>query len=322
MNDITAGFDSSTLLNGKIPGVHSAHGARDIKQIDAVSREFESLFLNELFKVMRKTVPEGSGKGMAEKMFTGMMDAEVARRSSGTEGLGIARMIRAQLLDRMGVSRGPTSPVQDGNWVRPVGGDPDQLQPGQRFGARRAGDRPEDCGDGHCGVDLAKRVGTPVRATSEGVVTRVGRDRSSEAGLWVELAHRDGTVRSRYLHLDSIRDDLKKGDRVFTGERIGEVGNTGTSSRGAHLHFEVFEKSPGKPRKYLDPQQLFQVWDASRNFDDLKVNRFNSLSSKDPMSLVDGLKERSAERRGRVPSGLETALLERYKLEKSSGGSK
>jgi len=320
VSDFTTGFDPTALGNKKIPTVADASRPRSVSRIDEVSREFESLFLNELFKVMRQTVPKGANAGLATEMFTGMLDSEIANASTRTGGLGIARMIRDQLLDSMGVQRGSLSPTLDGNWVRPVLGDLKSLRPGQRFGAQRAGERPEDCGRGHCGVDLSGKVGSPVRATSDGVVIRVGRDRKSAAGLWLELAHRDGSIRSRYLHMDSVRDGLKKGDQVFTGEVIGEVGNTGTASRGSHLHFEIYEKLPGQKRKYVDPQSLFQLWEVSQKFDDLNTRRFISVSPKESGGSVDGSKERSAEGRRRTPGGFETALIERYKLEKFSGG--
>ena len=47
-----------------------------------------------------------------------------------------------------------------------------------------------------------------------------------------------GSFETRYMHLDEIREDLKPGMKVKAGEMIGTVGNTGTSSKGAHLHLK------------------------------------------------------------------------------------
>jgi murein DD-endopeptidase MepM/ murein hydrolase activator NlpD len=54
-------------------------------------------------------------------------------------------------------------------------------------------------------------------------------------GLLVTIAHRDG-VRTMYAHLSRI--DVRLGERVRAGERVGRVGATGDAT-GPHLHFEV-----------------------------------------------------------------------------------
>jgi len=55
---------------------------------------------------------------------------------------------------------------------------------------------------------------------------------------------------------------LAKGARVFTGQRIGNVGDTG-DARGCHLHFEVWTGpgwyTGGAP---VDPQPFLKAWDA------------------------------------------------------------
>ena len=49
------------------------------------------------------------------------------------------------------------------------------------------------------------------------------------------IAHRDG-VRTMYAHLSRV--DVRVGQRVRTGARVGLVGATGDAT-GPHLHFEV-----------------------------------------------------------------------------------
>ena len=149
-----------------------------------------------------------------------------------------------------------TSEFRISSWVHPVPGELGHLTAGQQFGAARYGVRPADCGRGHCGIDLARKTGTPVYAASQGTVVNIGRQRHSKAGLWVELMHSNG-FNSRYLHLDSIRSELRVGDLILTGERLGNVGNSGYSSHGSHLHFELFENgTTGK--KYLNPTELLR----------------------------------------------------------------
>src|SRR2546425_1184006 len=87
----------------------------------------------------------------------------------------------------------------------------------------------------HEGVDFAAAYGTPVRATADGVVTRVGRDEAGYGNL-IELRHANG-IHTRYGHLSAFARGLHPGQRVDQGETIGYVGSTGLST-GPHLHYE------------------------------------------------------------------------------------
>ncbi|PYO27169.1 MAG: hypothetical protein DMD73_10370 [Gemmatimonadetes bacterium] len=84
----------------------------------------------------------------------------------------------------------------------------------------------------HEGVDFAAAYGTPVRATADGIVTRIGHDNSGYGNL-IELRHLNG-IRTRYGHLSGFAQGLHSGERVDQGETIGYVGSTGLST-GPHL---------------------------------------------------------------------------------------
>jgi murein DD-endopeptidase MepM/ murein hydrolase activator NlpD len=85
----------------------------------------------------------------------------------------------------------------------------------------------------HKGVDLAGPVGTPVRATADGVVSRA--DWFSSYGLYISLEH-GGEIQTRYGHLSRL--NVASGQAVKKGDVIGYVGSTGRST-GPHLHYEV-----------------------------------------------------------------------------------
>ena len=85
----------------------------------------------------------------------------------------------------------------------------------------------------HKGVDLAGPVGTPVRATADGVVGRA--DWFSGYGLYVALEH-GGSIETRYGHMSRL--NVAAGQQVSKGDIIGFVGSTGRST-GPHLHYEV-----------------------------------------------------------------------------------
>ena len=99
----------------------------------------------------------------------------------------------------------------------------------------------------HKGVDLAARIGTPVRAAAAGRVIFAGR--LGGYGLTVIIDHENG-VSTLYGHLSVI--SVGPGERVKGGERIGLSGNSGLST-GPHLHFEVRVKDePVNPRRFVE----------------------------------------------------------------------
>jgi flagellar protein FlgJ len=75
-------------------------GAQRQKALKNACRDFESLFVDYLFKQMRRTVPQNGlfGGGQAEKMYTSMMDSEVAKEISRQRGLGLAPMMYRQMM--------------------------------------------------------------------------------------------------------------------------------------------------------------------------------------------------------------------------------
>ncbi|MGV9449727.1 M23 family metallopeptidase [Streptomyces sp. NPDC003635] len=85
----------------------------------------------------------------------------------------------------------------------------------------------------HTGQDFAVPIGTPVRAVGEGRVARVSC--GGPFGIELVLAHGDGYY-TQYAHLAAVAVD--QGERVATGQWIGQSGTTGNST-GPHLHFEV-----------------------------------------------------------------------------------
>lgn len=97
---------------------------------------------------------------------------------------------------------------------------------------------------GHVGVDVATKPEEPIKACLEGTVILTGWIQSE--GKIVVIQHKDDLI-SVYKHCSSV---LKKnGDKVQTGDPIGIVGNTGETSTGPHLHFELWKRG-----KALNPE--------------------------------------------------------------------
>lgn len=85
----------------------------------------------------------------------------------------------------------------------------------------------------HGGIDFRTPTGTPIIATGSGVVVHAGRN--GGYGKMVEIDHGNG-ITTRYAHLSAV--EVRKGDHVAIGVRIGKSGSTGRST-GPHLHYEV-----------------------------------------------------------------------------------
>lgn len=96
----------------------------------------------------------------------------------------------------------------------------------------------------HYGVDYAARIGTPVQATADGVVTFIGWNGAS--GRMIRLRHKNG-YETLYLHLRGYAAGVKKGARVQGGQIIGYVGASGEAT-GPHLDYRIKYRG-----KYINP---------------------------------------------------------------------
>ena len=101
----------------------------------------------------------------------------------------------------------------------------------------------------HKGTDYAAPTGTPIRATSDGRITRASRYGSF--GNLVTIKH-SGGFETKYAHLSRFASGISRGDRVRQGEVIGYVGATGGAT-GPHLHYEFLVNGIHQnPRTILD----------------------------------------------------------------------
>ncbi|MGW2865718.1 transglycosylase family protein [Streptomyces sp. NPDC001205] len=85
----------------------------------------------------------------------------------------------------------------------------------------------------HTGVDFPVPTGTAVKAVTTGTVVEAGW--GGAYGYQVVIRHPDGRY-SQYAHLSAL--NVRAGQQVNTGQRIGRSGATGNAS-GPHLHFEI-----------------------------------------------------------------------------------
>jgi murein DD-endopeptidase MepM/ murein hydrolase activator NlpD len=99
----------------------------------------------------------------------------------------------------------------------------------------------------HTGVDWAAPLGTPIYASGNGVVEKVGWE--AGYGKYVRLRHANG-YETAYGHMTAFARSTQAGARVRQGQVIGYVGSTGLST-GPHVHYEILVNG-----RFVDPLRL------------------------------------------------------------------
>ena len=89
----------------------------------------------------------------------------------------------------------------------------------------------------HNGVDYAAKRNTPVKASGDGVISFIGKQRGY--GRTIEIKH-GGNIKTLYAHLERFNSKLKQGSKVKQGDIIAYVGDSGQAT-GPHLHFEFWK---------------------------------------------------------------------------------
>lgn len=89
----------------------------------------------------------------------------------------------------------------------------------------------------HEGIDIFAKRGTPIRATTRGIVLNVGPD--TLGGRTVMILGPAGQ-RHYYAHLERY-PKLSRGDWVVQGDTVGYVGDSG-NAKGTppHLHYGIY----------------------------------------------------------------------------------
>jgi len=97
----------------------------------------------------------------------------------------------------------------------------------------------------HKGTDFAAAIGTPIKATSDGIVSFAGRQNGY--GNVINLKH-SSHLSTVYGHMSRFAKGIRNGKHVSQGDVIGYVGMTGITS-GPHCHYEF--KIDGQQRDPL-----------------------------------------------------------------------
>ena len=136
--------------------------------------------------------------------------------------------------------------------IFPIRGRHDYGGPGSEFGAGRAGHM-------HQGQDVFAKCGTRMVAARGGRIKF--KQYHAAAGHYIVIDGAGTDIDYAYMHLDQP-SPFGEGDRVYTGQTIGAVGDSG-NAEGCHLHFELWSApgwyDGGKP---FDPLPSLTAWDS------------------------------------------------------------
>jgi murein DD-endopeptidase MepM/ murein hydrolase activator NlpD len=99
----------------------------------------------------------------------------------------------------------------------------------------------------HTGVDWATAYGTPIFASGNGVLEKVGLE--GGYGKYIRIKHNNG-YETAYGHMSAFAKGMEAGKRVRQGQVIGFVGSTGLST-GPHVHYEILVNG-----RFVDPMRI------------------------------------------------------------------
>lgn len=106
----------------------------------------------------------------------------------------------------------------------------------------------------HKGIDIRCKHDAVLATENGGKVVAVNQNVNTAGGksITVEYNREDGSkVQTTYMHLSEV--NVKVGDAVSAGQKIGVTGNTGTRTTGEHLHFGVKTIAADGTSRDVDP---------------------------------------------------------------------
>lgn len=226
-----------TLLLALLPGVLVASPASAATQVRIVTANGTTVTRPVLRPGMRNTHVRWVQRRLGVNptgWFGPLTKAAVVRYQSrkGIPTTGVvARLTWTALLRSgdSGATRGRSCPAP-GAWLGSDWGDPRWHGP-------------------HQGIDMMGRRGDALLAVEDGWIVREGPLATGQLRIVLE-----GASGARYYYGHNDRNLVDAGDRVRAGQRIGTMGNTGTSA--VHLHFEYWPS--GRDRTAVDPRPLVE----------------------------------------------------------------
>ena len=133
----------------------------------------------------------------------------------------------------------------------------------------------------HKGIDIRCKHDTVLATENGGKVVSVNQNVNTAGGksITVEYNREDGSkVQTTYMHLSEV--NVKVGDAVSAGQKIGVTGNTGTRTTGEHLHFGVKTIAADGTSRDVDPSSYLAEIAQKGNIKQQALYNGNDLLAK------------------------------------------
>ena len=133
----------------------------------------------------------------------------------------------------------------------------------------------------HKGIDIRCKHDAVLATENGGKVVAVNQNVNTAGGksITVEYNREDGSkVQTTYMHLSKV--NVKVGDAVSAGQKIGVTGNTGTRTTGEHLHFGVKTIAADGTSRDVDPSSYLAEIAQKGNIKQQALYNGNDLLAK------------------------------------------
>lgn len=133
----------------------------------------------------------------------------------------------------------------------------------------------------HKGIDIRCKHDAVLATENDGKVVAVNQNVNTAGGksITVEYNREDGSkVQTTYMHLSEV--NVKVGDAVSAGQKIGVTGNTGTRTTGEHLHFGVKTIATDGTSRDVDPSSYLAEIAQKGNIKQQALYNGNDLLAK------------------------------------------
>ncbi len=168
------------------------------------------------------------------------LDEKLQRVNSGSDNQQLGR-VQTQFADLNIFEQFETENFLAANILKDV---PDFPARSPASGTNTRGYEPMQ---GHFGLDIATKEGEVFMSVADGTV--ISGNWTLDFGYVISIQHNDGII-SIYKHCSKLYKI--KGEKVLKGDILGLIGDTGLSSSGPHLHFEIWKNGISQnPISYL-----------------------------------------------------------------------
>lgn len=133
----------------------------------------------------------------------------------------------------------------------------------------------------HKGIDIRCKHDAVLATENGGKVVAINQNVNTAGGksITVEYNREDGSkVQTTYMHLSEV--NVKVGDAVSAGQKIGITGNTGTRTTGEHLHFGVKTIAADGTSRDVDPSSYLAEIAQKGNIKQQALYNGNDLLAK------------------------------------------